>query len=103
MVSERMLAKLRHQNLFKEILQLCSTIAKLKTLVKNPSKQLFKVITSDKFVAKTIFVYYHCFFENFETLITQTVQGNCDIETLITKLIKQTKRGVCFNTFSFYL
>ena len=66
--------------------------------MKKPSKQLLKVRSSDKFVAKTIFVNYHCFLENFETLITQTGQGNCDIETL-TKTYKTNKKGSLFEYF----
>ena len=40
--------------LFKEILQFCNTVVILQIIVKKPSKHLFKVKSSDKYVVKTI-------------------------------------------------
>ena len=70
MVSAHMLNKTSlSKPLFKEISQSCSTIVILQILEKKSFKHLFGVPAN--LFLKQFVIYYHCFFENFEPLITQ--------------------------------
>ena len=55
MVSTQIINKtLLSKPLFKEILQLCTALVILQTVVKNPFKYLFSVRSSNKFVVKSV-------------------------------------------------
>ena len=63
-----------------------------KFLWKNLSNTCSKLGGPTNLLLKQFVVYYHCFFENFESRITQI--GELWHPNTLLKLIKQTKRGL---------